>query len=181
MKYIALVFVSFLLFFENPSAIYTSKNGKISFTSDAPLELIEAKSEKLSGVINTDDKSFLFTIPMTSFGGFNSTLQKTHFNENYVESSKYPQAKFEGKIIEDIDFKKPGTYSVRAKGKFEIHGVQQQRIIKSKLIIKKGSIDISSDFTVMLVDHNIKIPSVVNQKLAEEIKVKVNITLMAKK
>jgi len=163
------------------SAIYTSFSGTVDFTSDAPLELIKAKSDKLSGAINTKDKSFLFNIPMKSFQGFNSALQRTHFNENYLESDKYPKSVFEGKIIEDIDFDKPGTYPVRAKGNLTIHGVKQQRIIKSTLIITKESMKIKSTFTVPLTDHKIQIPTIVKQKISEEIYVTINMELTPKK
>jgi len=157
--------------------IFTTKTGTINFVSDAPLEVIKASSNKMAGVIKTSDKSFLFSMDIKTFQGFNSTLQRTHFNENYMESGKYPKATFEGKIIEDINFNENGSYTVRAKGKITIHGVSQQRIIKSKLIIGNKTLKISSDFTVLLKDHKIQIPTVVYQKLAEEIKVNISAEL----
>ncbi len=160
--------------------IYKSTSGTVKFLSDAPLELIKAQSAKLTGVIKTSDRTFAFKIPMKSFEGFNSSLQKTHFNENYVESDKYPDALFEGKIIEEIDFNTSGKYEVRGKGKFSIHGVEQERIIKCTLTINNGQISISSKFSVMLADHNIKIPSVVSQKIAEEVKVDIQTELSVK-
>jgi polyisoprenoid-binding protein YceI len=165
---------------QNP-VLFTTTDGLISFTSDAPLELIKAETKKLTGALKTTDKSFYFNIQMITFSGFNSNLQRTHFNENYVESDKYPKSVFEGKIIEDIDFNVPGTYQIRAKGKLTIHDVTQQRIIKCQLIISKGSIKISSNFTIRLDEHNIKIPAVVNQKLAEEVSVKMEAELKPKK
>jgi len=60
-------------------------------------------------------------------------LQKEHFNENYLESDKYPEASFKGKIIEDIDLDKDGEYEVRAKGELTIHGIMQERIIKANI------------------------------------------------
>jgi hypothetical protein len=183
MKYLVLLFIIMLPVFvySQTNTIYTGFNGSVSFTSDAPLELIKAQSIKLSCAINTTDKSFVFSIPMSSFEGFNSSLQRTHFNENYVESPKYPKTTFDGKIIEDIDFGKPGTYQVRAKGNLEIHGIKQQRIIKSTLIINKGSMKIKSTFTVPLTDHKIQIPAIVKQKIAEEIYVTISIDLVQKK
>lgn len=107
-------------------------------------------------------------------------MQKTHFNANYLETSKFTYTIFEGKIIEEIDFTKPGTYSVRGKGTFTCHGIEQDRIIKCNLIIGKGTLKINSEFTVLLDDHDIKIPSVVNQKIAEEITVVIDIQLKTK-
>jgi len=181
MKISIIIFLSFVFVNLYAQTVYTGVTGTVDFTSDAPMELIKANSKKMSGAINTADKSFLFNIQMTSFQGFNSDLQRIHFNENYIESSKYPTSKFEGKIIEDIDFSKPGTYTVRAKGNLIIHGVSQQRIIKSTIVITKDGMKIKSQFTVPLTDHKIQIPAVVAQKIAQEIYISINIDLKPKK
>lgn len=153
--------------------VYNTNNGSVIFRSDAPLELISAKSVEMRGKLDIDKKVFAFSININSFSGFNSLLQREHFNENYLESDKYPTASFSGKIIEDIDFSTDGIFTLRAKGNLAIHGVVQERIIKSDLIIKKGVISIKSNFTLLLEDHNIAIPKIVHEKLASEIKVEV--------
>ena len=163
------------------SQIFVTTKASIAFTSDAPLELIKAESSELSGLLDINSRSFAFKVPMSSFKGFNSPLQQTHFNENYMETSKYPNTIFEGKIIEEVDLKANGTYNVRGKGKFTSHGVVQERIIKCKVVVSSGKIRITSDFTVLLNDHNIKIPTVVSQKIAEEIQVHTEIELISKK
>lgn len=160
--------------------MFSVNKGSISFRSDAPLEIIKASSNELKGVIETDKKQFAFTIKIRSFVGFNSGLQRDHFNENYLETNKFPDATFRGRIIEDIDFTKDGTNAIRAKGILTIHGVSQERIIKSDLAIRNGIIFIRSNFTVLLADHNIPIPKVVHEKLASEIKVEVNTELKSK-
>jgi YceI-like domain len=164
-------------FKQQPPQLYQTTSGKISFRSDAPLEVIRASSGDLIGLLDIGKKNFAFKIDIHSFQGFNSPLQKEHFNENYMESDKYPTASFNGKIIEDVDLSVDGTYEVRAKGTLTIHNVPQERIIKSDVTVKKNVITINSDFTVLLSEHNIPIPKVVNQKLANEIKVEVNTIL----
>lgn len=159
--------------------VYGTNNGKIVFHSDAPLELITAKSDEMKGKFDVGKKAFAFAVKMVSFNGFNSPLQKEHFNENYMESDQFPNASFSGKVIEDIDFSKDGSYTVRAKGNLTVHGVVQERIIKADLIVKKGNISLKSNFTVLLAEHNIPIPKVVHEKLASEIKVEVNADLTA--
>jgi polyisoprenoid-binding protein YceI len=152
--------------------------GTATFTSNAPLEVIQAESNQLKGVLDKSSKTFAFTVDMQSFEGFNSPLQQTHFNENYMESQKFPMATFKGKIIENIDFDTPGTYKARAKGKLTIHGVEHERIIRSDIIIdEQGSILISSEFTILLKDHEIRIPKIVYQKIAEIILVRVTLIL----
>lgn len=158
--------------------LFQTKTGEVTFSSAAPLEMIKASSNKLAGILSTEKKTFAFVVPMTSFEGFVQPLQKEHFNENYIESDKYPNAKFEGKIIEDINFSKDGVCTVRAKGKFSIHGVEEPKTIKCKLTIKGKEIKVKSNFKVLLEDYGIQIPSVVNQKIAEEINVDINLTLL---
>lgn len=157
--------------------IYSTGDGNISFSSDAPLELIKASSNGLRGKVDIAKKLFAFTIKTSSFQGFNSPLQKEHFNENYIESRKYPDASFSGKIIEDVDLSSDGERTIRAKGNLNIHGVTKERIIKIQVRISKGIMYINSAFTVLLSDHDISIPRVVNEKLASEIKVVVQATL----
>jgi len=181
MRFALLIFVYFIANKAFTQEIYLVNKSHIKFTSDAPLELIEAESVDFQGALKISDKSFVFRSPMNTFEGFNSSLQKMHFNSNYLETSKYPHTIFEGKIIEDIDFTVPGTYNVRGKGRFTCHGVEQERIIKCKLVVTKELVKISSDFTVLLEDHNIKIPSVMNQKIAEEIVVSLDLELKPKK
>lgn len=156
---------------------YSVEKGRIDFTSDAQLELIRASTDKIQGLIDPATQQFAFTVDIRSFAGFNSELQREHFNEKYLESEKFPKAKFSGKIIEPIDYAVEQTYDVRAKGDLEIHGQKQTRIIKSKLTVKKGQIEIVSTFNVPLADHNITVPNIVSQKIATEIVVDFSATL----
>ena len=163
-----------------PPLLYSVNSGSITFRSDAPLELIKASSNGLKGIFNAEKKQFAFTLNVNTFKGFNSPLQQEHFNENYLESNKFPRASFEGKIIEDIDLKKTGFYNIRAKGNLTVHGVSQERIIKCELSIRNNVVSIKSNFTVLLADHNITIPKVVHEKLASEIKIEVKADMIEK-
>lgn len=160
--------------------IFTTNTGMISFRSEAPLELISAVSRELKGAVDADKRTFAFRIRIRSFEGFNSPLQKEHFNENYMESVKIPEALFSGKIIEDVELTVPGVYTIRAKGVLTIHGVARERIIKSDVEVKNGVMKIRSGFTVLLSDHHIPIPRVVKEKLANEIKVELTADLVRK-
>jgi hypothetical protein len=153
---------------------FGTESGTINFVSNAELELIKASSGKLQGIIDPGTNQFAFSVVVQSFKGFNSELQREHFNEKYMESDKYPKITFSGKIIEQIDYTTDGTYDVRAKGDLDIHGQKQTRIIKSKIEISDGVLIIIADFKIPLADHNISIPRIVNQKIATEIEVSVN-------
>ena len=154
--------------------IFEARNGNVSFHSNAQHELIYASSDHLTGILDATKKIFSFRISISSFAGFNNSLQQEHFNENYMETSLYPLATFSGKIIEDIDLSKDGDYMVRAKGKFTIHGIEQERIVRSHILIKDGKLYVKSSFDVLLAEYNIKIPRIVSDKLSPVISVSVN-------
>jgi hypothetical protein len=152
--------------------------GSVSFVSEAPLELIKASSKALRGALKTSTRSFAFTLPVSSFEGFNGDIQRTHFLENYMEQKKFPQATFSGKFIEEIPFDVPGTYPVRAKGDLAIHGVTRERIIRGTLKISEREVSVHAEFMVPVADHDITIPKIVSQKIAEEIAVTVDIRFL---
>ncbi len=97
-----------------------------------------------------------------------------------MESDKFPVATFKGKIIEDVDLSKPTEITIRAKGKLTIHGIEQERIIKSKISVQGNVVSILSVFSVPLKDHKIKVPRVVQEKIANEVLVQVKATLKRK-
>jgi hypothetical protein len=154
--------------------LFVVQKGEATFMSEAPLENIKAESKSIRGVINPDSKEFAFSVKINSFIGFNSEIQRVHFLENYMEQTKYPEATFSGKFIEDIPFDSSGTYSVRAKGVLEIHGVRQERIIRGTITLKPGEVLMNADFSVPLLDHGITIPKIVIQKISSQIDVKLN-------
>ncbi|MEJ2594635.1 MAG: YceI family protein [bacterium] len=161
--------------------VYLTRSGKLTFVSDAPLETITASSDNVQGAINISDRRFAFKIENKSFIGFNSPLQQEHFYENYMETDKYGHSTFQGKIIEDLDNKNPDLQHVRAKGILSIHGVEVERIIPATVLFTEKGIQVESDFTVRLEDHDIRIPNVVNQKIAETVDVRIQALLKEKK
>ena len=177
MRLAALTGFLFLFLLNMPLSAQTrhlrTDKGSVIFESNAPLELIKAQSRSLRGIINPDSNTFAFLIEIRSFKGFNSDVQQTHFLENYLEWKKYPQATFTGKFIEDIPFDTPGTYSVRAKGDLTVHGAAKERIIRGTLVVKKNGMHIESEFSIPVSDHGITIPKIVQQKISDDIQVKV--------
>lgn len=157
------------------TVVWKAEHGVAHIKSDAPLEVIKAESKSLRGAINPSSRSFAFSVRINSFQGFNSEIQRTHFLENYLEQKKYPEATFKGKFIEEIPFDVPGTYSIRAKGNLEIHGIIKERIIRGTLVINPGTMIALARFFVPVTDHGITIPKIVMQKIAEEIEVNIEI------
>lgn len=156
-------------------------NGTITFVSDAPLEKIKASTQTFKAIYNTELNQFAVSIYMNTFVGFNSELQADHYNENYLETEKYPEAKFVGKIIEQIDFTKKGKSEVRAKGKLTLHGITMEKTILCKLYINnENEFSINAEFELNLTEYNINIPKIVHKKIAENIKIQFNAMLKSK-
>ncbi|HNF72148.1 MAG TPA: YceI family protein [Chitinophagaceae bacterium] len=157
---------------------YFVTSSKVVFVSNAPLETIKAVSQELKGVIDVSTRSIAFSIANTTFEGFNSALQQDHFHENYVESERYPHCTFSGKIIDEVDFTRDGTYAIRVKGFLNVKGISQEKIIKGTITVKGEELLISCTFSVAVADHQIRIPRIVQQKIAPVIEISVTAKLV---
>lgn len=157
---------------------FYTKTGKISFYSKAPLEEIEGKNKTVTAVIDSKSGAIQFAVQMKGFE-FEKQLMQQHFNENYVESDKYPRSEFKGTITNnsDINYSKDGTYTAKVKGKLTIHGVTKDVETTGTLKINGGKIDANSTFNVLISDYNIKIPSIVKDKVSNSIKITVDCNL----
>ncbi len=146
---------------------YVDKKGIVHFFSAATVENIEATTHSAVCALNTTTKRVVAKIPVTSFT-FKDKLMQEHFNENYLESDKYPYASLDGVIAENIDFTKDGVYDVTIKGTFDIHNVKVPKEVKGKLTIANGvPVSATAKFDIKLADHNIKIPSLLGSNIAE--------------
>lgn len=163
----------------NAQELYKATEGEVSFFSEAPIQNISAVNKEVKALINSKNNEVAFVVPNTGFK-FEKPLMEEHFNENYMESHKFKISVFKGRVIDEIDFTKDGTYEVTAKGTLDIHGVTVEREIKGTLTISNGKINLTTEFDVALKDHDIKIPKVVTKSIAEVVKVSVNINFAKK-
>ncbi|MBN2172624.1 MAG: YceI family protein [Bacteroidales bacterium] len=157
---------------------YITKNGYIKFYSETPVETIEAHNRQVNSALDSQSGDFVFKVLMKSFA-FEKALMQEHFNENYVESHKFPSASFIGKIsnIQDVKFTQNGKYNVTVEGDLTIHGV-------TKSIMENGVIEVAGDrvtgvskFILKPADFDIRIPKTVINNIAEEIEVTVEVKL----
>lgn len=154
---------------------YMTRTGKVTFFSSTPLENIEAFNNEMACVLDSEKGEFVFQVPIKSFK-FDRSLMQDHFNENYMESNKYPKADYKGSIenADKVNYAKDGTYNVTTKGKLTIHGVTKTVSLPGTIEVKNGKITINSTFKVIPQDYNINIPGIVEDKIAKEIEVTVN-------
>ncbi|MES2416567.1 MAG: YceI family protein [Bacteroidota bacterium] len=166
----------FAAFIPASAQTYTGKNIKVNIFSSTPVEDIKAVSNSGVAVLAFPKQELAIQVIIKSLD-FDKKLMQEHFNENYMESDKYPLARFKGIIEPKIDLTKDGEYNVVAKGILNVHGVNQARSVSGKIIIKNGAVFLNSTFDVACVAHKIKIPSLIVTKIAEVIQVKIQGTL----
>ena len=171
-KFFLVVITAFVFALQANAQTYTGKNIKFTIFSSTPIEDIKAASYTGVAVLAAQKQELTIQVMIKSLE-FDKKLMQEHFNENYMESDKYPLAKFKGVIEPKIDWTKDGDYTVSAKGTLTVHGVDQARTINGKITIKNKIVSIISTFNVACADHQIKIPSLMFAKIAEVIHVKV--------
>lgn len=160
---------------------YMTRTGKVTFFSSTPIENIEAFNNETASVLNAENGEFVFQVPIKSFK-FEKSLMQEHFNENYMESSKYPKATYKGEIADAgaVNFDKDGTYEVNTNGKLTIHGVTKDVSLPGTVTVKGDKVTVNSKFNVKPKDYEINIPGLVEDKIAESIEVTVNSILEKK-
>lgn len=162
------------------SQIYLSNNkaAQIKFFSETPVENISAINDAVTSILNISTDSVIVKAPINAFI-FPKSLMQAHFNENYMESAKYPQAKFRGKINEKIDYAKASENKVTCTGDLTIHGVTKPVTLSGTLTVLDAKVMLDSKFVVKLKDYNIEVPKLVFQNIAEEIQVTMSATYSA--
>jgi hypothetical protein len=155
---------------DDVKSVFMTKSAEITLFSEAPMENIEAISRTAYGILNTDNGEIQFGVSIRSFR-FKKSMMQEHFNENYMESDKYPQAKFKGKLSSPVDVSRDGEYQVTATGDLEVHGVAKRRTVSGTIKVSGGKLEIISAFDVKCEDHGIKIPALVFKNIAETIRI----------
>jgi polyisoprenoid-binding protein YceI len=114
---------------------------------------------------------------------FRKALMQEHFNENYVESNKYPNGDFKGVIVNnaEINYNKPGTYTARVRGQLTMHGVTKDVETNGTVVVEPNGLKTSTVFNIQLSDYNIKRPALVKDKLSNTIQISVDCKLEALK
>ena len=159
---------------------YFTKSGTITIdaTTNASLETVHAVNRTARAVLDTKTGSVLFVVLMKGFE-FQKALMQEHFNENYVESDKYPKAEFKGQVqnIGAVDFTKDGTYNVTVNGTLTMHGKAQPVETKGTLEVKRGKVIANCSFNITLKEYDITIPNLVADKVGKTAKVVVDCSL----
>jgi len=179
MKFRPFIYLFFIIHFglfvhELKAQKYKSISSSVHFFSDAPMEDIEATNQDGQSAVDIEKGDIVFSIPIKSFV-FEKSLMQEHFNENYMESDKYPKATFIGTVTE-YDPSSKEWQNAKTNGKMKMHGVEQDIEVNGKLKINETSMEINAKFPIKLEDYKIKIPKVVFYNIAEIVDVTISFT-----
>jgi hypothetical protein len=151
-----------------------TKNGYIGFFSHTPMEDIKGDNNQVAGVLDISTGEMVFQALIKSFH-FERALMEEHFNENYMESEKFPKSSFKGKItnLSSVNFSKNGTYDVTVEGELTIRDATNKISTKGTIEVVTGGINANSKFNIVPEDYKINIPGVVREKIAKNLEVTV--------
>ena len=157
---------------------YFTRDGKVVFDSDAPIERIEAVNNKAMCVWDTESGAVEMAILIKSFK-FEKALMEEHFNENYLESEKFPKAKFKGHVtnMSSIHLETDGVYTAEVEGDLSMHGVTKSIQLNSNIEVENGLVKSTATFDITIADYEIKIPNIVKDKIAETVMIMVDLDL----
>jgi hypothetical protein len=155
-----------------------TKTGQVSFEASVPaFEEVKAEHKNVTCVLNTKTGEIQSLILVKGFK-FKVALMEEHFNENYMESDKFPKAIFRGKI-DGFNLEKITSIAqdITINGKMELHGKFKDMTFTAKVKKAKEGIELVSTFILNLDDFDIKIPSLVSKKVSKKVNVKLNFVL----
>jgi len=132
----------------------------------------------VNAAIDISTGDFVFKVLMKSFV-FQKALMQEHFNENYVESDKFPEATFIGKVtnLKDINFSKEGVYNADVEGKLTIHNETKNILAKGTFEVKQDKLLGNAKFNLVVADYKIKIPNTVVNNIGKTVEVTVELTM----
>jgi polyisoprenoid-binding protein YceI len=174
MKRIVIFLAFTFLFFSANAQKFMTRNGYIGFYSHTAMEDIKGDNNQVASVLDISTGEIVFQALIKSFH-FEKALMEEHFNENYMESEKFPKSTFTGKItnLSAVDFSKAGKYDVVVEGDLKIRDVTNKVTAKGSLEVITGGINATSKFNLVPEDYKINIPGVVRDNIAKNLEVTV--------
>ncbi len=162
---------------------YMTRTGKATFDATTPTspEKIDGKNNEVASILDVSTGDLVFQVMVKSFK-FEKQLMEEHFNENYMETDKFPKSDFKGKVsnLSEINFTKDGTYKATVAGKLTIHGATNEVSVPGTITVAGGNIKLSAKFKVKLNEYKIEVPKLVEDKVAKEASITIDAELTKK-
>ena len=160
---------------------YMTKSGSMSFEASQPtFEPIEANHTAVSALLNAETGELAVLALVRGFR-FPLALMEEHFNENYIESHKYPKTSFKGAITGfDQNILNDQSQTVALNGELSMHGITKPISVSATITQTGDRITLESSFSVKTSDFGIEIPSLVRKQIDENVQIEVSLPLQRK-
>ncbi len=175
-KIITAVFFTTGLWFISSAQIYIADSCRVVFFSEAPIENITAVNLISKPIMSIATGEIDIKIN-NQFFKFKKELMQEHFNEEYMETGKYPYSTFTGKVNEKLDYTKNGENKVTVSGTMDMHGVKNKITIPGTITIQNGKLFLKAVFYIKPADYKIKVPSLMGSNIAEQLEVTLTSTM----
>jgi polyisoprenoid-binding protein YceI len=158
--------------------VFKTSAGNISFKSKTAIEEFSATNAQVEAAIAPAKNQMQFRVPVNGFQ-FKSALMQKHFQENYMETSRFQYSNFVGKIsnIAAVNFTRDGEYAVESVGKLTMHGVTKDITVPGKIVVKGGNVTLKANFKIKCSDYQIKIPAASAASVSDDIDITVDCPL----
>jgi polyisoprenoid-binding protein YceI len=168
-----LILTSFTVKAQN---VYFTKTGHVYFMSHTDAIDIDGNNNQVNSFFNIDNGEIVFQLLIKSFK-FTLATAEEHFNETYMESDKFPKASFKGVVVnkDELKLNVNGTYKAKVKGELTIHGVTKTIEQEGTITVKEGKINAVSAFKINIDDYAIKVPKLVDDRVAKIVDVKIDL------
>ena len=181
MKNAIVIIIGLLMSLHLNAQKYFTRTGTTQFeASEKVFEPVEATNKSTTAIFNTKTGAVATQVFMAGFQ-FKNALMQEHFNENYMDSSKYPKATFSGNI-QNFSFEELSDYQKEHKihGVLTIRGIEKEITISCRIKKIKNGLSLKTNFNVFASDFEIKIPKVVRNKISQEINITAEYDLIEK-
>ncbi|MDA8904332.1 YceI family protein [Flavobacteriaceae bacterium] len=151
---------------------YATRSGKTSFIgSEETFEQIKAVNSVSTAIVDSSSGDIAILLFIGAFD-FEISLMQEHFNENYMDSSKYPKATFSGNI-QNFSFEEllDSEKDYKILGVLTIRGIEKNVSVSCRLKKISKGLSLKTNFNVSASDFDIKIPKVVRNKISQEINI----------
>lgn len=153
--------------------VYATKTGQIFFNATGGIEKIAAVNNQVDSKFVDATGQIVLAVLVKGFK-FENQLMEDHFNENYMESTKFPKADFKGYItnIKDVNFSKDGSYPVTLDGNLTLHGVTNKVTATGTMKVAGGAPEMEGTFKIKLKDYKVE-GLYIGEKIAPEVAITV--------
>jgi polyisoprenoid-binding protein YceI len=156
--------------------LFFTKTGHVYFMSHTDAIDVDGNNNQVTSFLNIETGEIVFQLLMKSFK-FTLATAEEHFNETYMESDKFPKASFKGLVtnLKDINLKNNGEFKAMVRGDMTIHGVTKPIEQEGTITVKDGRITAVSAFKISIDDYGIKVPNLVEDRVAKIVDVKIDV------